>query len=880
MTRLRAARFGGRAIAAAILALALWLSAAVFAPVSNEGSAAWLTAVPPWQALAAAFAASLLVVAWRPPQSLFALLPLAAILLPWVPGLDAGLIYAGPMIVLIWAAAIVLGWGPALWRPLARCGCATSPNRATAAAFLIAIASTSLAAWRVAPMIPGGDEPHYLIITQSLLKDGDLRIENNHAQRDYAAYASGQLEPQYLTRGKDGAIYPVHAPGLPALVAPAFALAGYQGAIVFLIIVMALASALVWRLAWIATGEIGSAWFGWAAVAASCTWTFQSFLVFPDAMGAAALACGVWLILRLDLRSEPAPLLIAAVGAALALLPWLHTRFALIAAGLGLMIVLRLYRGEGGARRIALFLAPPMLAAAAWFAMFQLIYGTPSPIAQWGDTSDSRMSFIYSGLSGLLFDQQFGFLPYAPALAAGLVGLAVGHAANWRAGTRMQLALLIVAAYVAASASYAMWWGGLSVPARLFTVLLPVLAPGAAAVWSRATSVPVRALLSAALGWTIFATATLAFAERGLFAWNDRHTKTGLWFEWAAPLFNWPAALPGFFRADSSLGREALPLPHFYAVAGIWVGAIAIAVIAAFVLSRLVARWAGSQARVASAAITIAALALAAPIATVLALRAQGADGSSPSRAQIAFLARMAEGDARLFDLQARRRIDAGALPSLMRIDIPAGREPRTRGIGSVPAGAFRLTASPGGEPGQIFVGRASQPIAVLADAPLDVTLPVAVNALVIRGAEGRAITLQPLSSARYARSQRKAHRALRYDNVTVFFIDDRVYAEPDAFWVGGARFANVILQADPGVRHASLEITNAPVANRVSIVGAAQPFDRQLLPRETVVVPVAFDERGSARLQIESASGFIPALTEPGNGDGRFLGVSVRVRR
>ena len=54
------------------------------------------------------------------------------------------------------------------------------------------------------------------------------------------------------------------------------------------------------------------------------------------------------------------------------------------------------------------------------------------------------------------------------------MGLAVGHAANWRAGTRMQLALLIVAAYVAASASYAMWWGGLSVPARLFTVLLPV----------------------------------------------------------------------------------------------------------------------------------------------------------------------------------------------------------------------------------------------------------------------------------------------------------------------------------------------------------------------------------------------------------------------
>ena len=33
------------------------------------------------------------------------------------------------------------------------------------------------------PSVPSGDEPHYLIITQSLLKDGDLRIENNHQQR-------------------------------------------------------------------------------------------------------------------------------------------------------------------------------------------------------------------------------------------------------------------------------------------------------------------------------------------------------------------------------------------------------------------------------------------------------------------------------------------------------------------------------------------------------------------------------------------------------------------------------------------------------------------------------------------------------------------------
>ena len=43
--------------------------------------------------------------------------------------------------------------------------------------------------------MPGGDEPHYLVITQSLLYDGDLKIENNHQRGDYRAYYGGDLPP-------------------------------------------------------------------------------------------------------------------------------------------------------------------------------------------------------------------------------------------------------------------------------------------------------------------------------------------------------------------------------------------------------------------------------------------------------------------------------------------------------------------------------------------------------------------------------------------------------------------------------------------------------------------------------------------------------------
>jgi hypothetical protein len=854
-----------RAAAAVTLGTALWLSAAVFAPA---GSGGWLAVLPPWTALAAALAAAALLVAWRPPSRLSALLPLVAVLLPWVPSVDAGMIYAGPLMLLVWAAVLAIGWGDAVRARAAACRCATHPNHATAAVFLIARVSTSIAAWLAAPMRPGGDEPHYLIMTQSLMQDGDLRIENNHDQRDYAAYAEGDINPQYLTRGKNGAIYPIHAPGLPALVIPAFAAAGYPGVVIFLLVTMALASALVWRLAWLATDDLAAAWFGWAAVAASTPWVFQSFLVFPEAAGAAAVACGLWLVLRLDRGAAPRPMTLFATGAALALLPWLHTRFAVLAAGLGLMIVLRLR--PLGVRALALFAAAPVAAALGWFVFFQVIYGTPNPVAQWGGTSGSQLSWIPTGLAGALFDQQFGLLPYAPVLVAGLAGLAAGTSAGWRRATRLQVLCLLVLPYLAAVTSYAMWWGGFSVPARLVTALLPLLAPAAAVVWQRTHRPAWRAALLAALACTIFTTISLAYVDRGLLAWNVRQHKAALLFEWLVPLMQWTESLPAFFRADDALGRESLPLGAFYLVTLIWLLAIGGAVAVASAAARL---WRGASAP----ALTVTALVLALPAATVLSLRAQAADGSAPVRAQLVLLNRLADGNALIVDLGRRRMVDASDLLGEMRLRMPAARGEAPARIGPVPAGTYRNTADPAGAPGDVIVGR-GRPMAVIGDAPLDLVLPVAAPSIEVRGAAGRAVTLSPVSIP-LRQSRRQATSASRYGAATVFFVDNRVYPERDGFWVRGARFANIVIQADAGARDAVLEIRNGPVANRLVVTGAGQPFASDLEPGATVTVPVTVDARGTARLQIDSSGGFVPADVEPGNRDRRFLGVYVRVK-
>src|SRR5262249_13096576 len=158
--------------------------------------------------------------------------------------------------------------------------------------------------------------------------------------------------------------YSIHAPGVPVLIAPAFALGGYRGVVVFLIILSSLGSALSWYLAWRVTGDEGAAWFGWAAVTLSATTIFQSFTIFPDGPGAVIVLTGVWALVRTeDEAASGAESVTPWVlhGAALATLPWMHARLAIVAGCLGGLILLRLANTRNAAGKAVAFLAVPAI---------------------------------------------------------------------------------------------------------------------------------------------------------------------------------------------------------------------------------------------------------------------------------------------------------------------------------------------------------------------------------------------------------------------------------------------------------------------------------------------------------------------------------------
>src|SRR5206468_1287370 len=135
-----------------------------------------------------------------------------------------------------------------------------------AAATLSLILYGSSAVW-LSPILPDGDEPHYLILAQSLIKDGDLKIENNHRNGDYLPYSLNAAAPDYLRRGTNGEIYSIHAPGLAVLIAPAMWLLGYPGVVAFLSVVAAVSGGLVWWFGYQVTDSTAAAWFGWACCA-------------------------------------------------------------------------------------------------------------------------------------------------------------------------------------------------------------------------------------------------------------------------------------------------------------------------------------------------------------------------------------------------------------------------------------------------------------------------------------------------------------------------------------------------------------------------------------------------------------------------------------
>lgn len=455
--------------------------------------------------------------------------PLVLVLAPRLPGIAA--LSGTPLLALAAAGAVA-----------AIAGMERTPRRAWLLAALGLLYAG--AAWRVQERVgPHGDEPHYLMVAESLLRDGDLRLEQDYAERRYASFTDEDLAPHYRVRGRGGAIYSVHAIGLSLLVLPAYAVGGYPGVSFFM-------AALAWLLVrevhglLLASGASARGALGVAALMALSPPLLQYVgLVFTEVPAALVLARA----LRGMVAGPPwrgRDVLLWAVP--LCALPWFNVRYAPVAA-----LVLAGALAARPPRRVAGVLAAAAGVSAAGIMLYhRALYGFFDPRLVWGARPEFSVATLGEGLPGLALDQEFGLLPYAPVFVLclpGLVRLA-------RERTRLAfVSVALVLVVVGTAGSWHMWRGGFNPPARFLVPLLPVFA----LALSRAFGAGIGAAGALLAGWGLWVGAC------GILAPSVVHRDR----DGTAPFFRafsggeeWTRLLPGFVLDESAADRARLSL--------------------------------------------------------------------------------------------------------------------------------------------------------------------------------------------------------------------------------------------------------------------------------------------------------------------------------
>ena len=133
------------------------------------------------------------------------------------------------------------------------------PRLARAPTWLLLVAAGTLYAGvglrHAAGLQVSGDEPHYLVMAQSLWRDHDLDLRDEYDGEEWAEFVPGPLRPHWGAPRADGRPFPAHSPGLPLLLAPAYAALGREGCVLVMALVAAAAALVCRRLALQLTGD-------------------------------------------------------------------------------------------------------------------------------------------------------------------------------------------------------------------------------------------------------------------------------------------------------------------------------------------------------------------------------------------------------------------------------------------------------------------------------------------------------------------------------------------------------------------------------------------------------------------------------------------------
>jgi len=344
--------------------------------------------------------------------------------------------------------------------------------------YVLGLAVLSLLAFALAARLrlvhglPYGDEPAYLVLSQTMQKYHSINVMLDYDHRDYWSFYPAPLAPHVVPVPGGGTPQPLHGLGGPLLWLLPFVLWGRAGAVGFMVAVSVLVVVNSYLFLRERRISAGYALFTTLLLALGSPLYVYAAMSFVEPIGALIVLYAT----RVLLAHRPHPLRVLLAAAGLGFAPWVHTRLLTFSVSLGALLLLRLWLDRGRPRLAVLACCLlPLLAGAVAVEYYALsVWHSVNPAEGTAAFGNGPFQIpLHTGLAGTLYDRQYGLLPNFPLFLLVLPGILVALGRSYR--LLQTVMLLVIGPYALLICTFWAWWGGYCPPGRFVAVVVPLL---------------------------------------------------------------------------------------------------------------------------------------------------------------------------------------------------------------------------------------------------------------------------------------------------------------------------------------------------------------------------------------------------------------------
>lgn len=308
---------------------------------------------------------------------------------------------------------------------------------------------------------PKGDEAHYLIAAESIVRDGDLYLENNYSSDTTLKFGYTSLD-KHTVKGRMG--HEVLGHGLtifPVIIAPFYFFAGRLGVNLFLCLIGILLFMQTVKFCLLITKNATIARVVCLSLFLTLPLSQYSLLVFPEMLAGLIITYNLY-----EYFSKNKLGFIASLS--IGLMPWIHFRYLPISIFFIFVWYIKQFK------KPSKFLLFPLFIILLYFFTSSFLFGS-FDFNKWFMNAGSAYSGnIIFNVINLLIDRQYGLIANNPVFLLAIPGMYFWYRIN---KSRFFTVLFLITCELVPFINSNDWHGGFAPPGRYITSIVPIIVP-------------------------------------------------------------------------------------------------------------------------------------------------------------------------------------------------------------------------------------------------------------------------------------------------------------------------------------------------------------------------------------------------------------------